>query len=52
MDFFERCFGLAPDGGSGLLEVVWVLAAAAAAILVLGRRRVLAALGALRRRAG
>lgn len=35
MDFIERIFGVSPDGGSGLLELLWFLvpiAAIAAAI--------------------
>jgi len=30
MNFIERCFGLAPDGGSGIFEVVLLAAAFAA----------------------
>jgi hypothetical protein len=30
MDFIERIFGVAPDGGSGLLEVLWFLVPIAA----------------------
>jgi hypothetical protein len=36
MDFIERIFGVAPDGGSGSLELLWFLvpiAAIAAAIV-------------------
>jgi hypothetical protein len=27
MDFFERIFGLAPDGGNGSLEMIYLLIA-------------------------
>jgi MYXO-CTERM domain-containing protein len=39
MDFIERIFGIAPDGGDGSLEALWVLAIAAAAVAWFGRRR-------------
>ena len=28
MDFIEKLFGIAPDGGDGSLEVLWVAAIA------------------------
>ncbi|MFN8058097.1 MAG: hypothetical protein U0Q12_02965 [Vicinamibacterales bacterium] len=36
MDYFEKMFGIAPDGGSGLLELIVALGAAA---LVFARAR-------------
>ncbi len=34
MDFIERIFGVSPDGGNGTLELLYVLAIAAAIILI------------------
>ena len=42
MDFIERWFGISPDGGSGLLEMLYVFAIANAvttAAMYLARRR-------------
>jgi hypothetical protein len=42
MDFIERWFGISPDGGSGLLEVLYVFAIANAitiAAMYRARRR-------------
>jgi len=39
MDFIERLFGLAPDGGSGILEALLVCAVIAALALLARRRR-------------
>lgn len=40
MDFIESWFGVSPDGGSGLTELLWlVLIAVAAAGVALWRRR-------------
>ena len=40
MDFFEKFFGIAPDGGSGAFEVLlFVIPIAGIAYLVLRRRR-------------
>jgi hypothetical protein len=40
MDFIEKLFGIAPDGGDGSLEVLWVAAIAAAIAVVAFRRRI------------
>ena len=45
MDFIERIFGAAPDGGDGSLELVWLLAAAVAVVAIVFRRRVRSWLG-------
>ena len=42
MDFIERLFGVAPDGGDGSLEALWLAAIVVAIILVVFRRRILA----------
>ncbi len=44
MDFIEKWFGLAPDGGDGSLEVLWLVAIVAAAVAILFRRRIAARL--------
>jgi len=36
MDFFERWFGISPDGGNGLLEMLYLLAASLI-LVALGR---------------
>jgi hypothetical protein len=40
MDFIEKLFGIAPDGGDGSLEVLWVAVIATSAIAVAFRRRI------------
>ena len=40
MDFIEKLFGIAPDGGDGSLEVLWIAAIAATTVAVAFRRRV------------
>jgi hypothetical protein len=40
MDFIEKLFGIAPDGGDGSLEVLWIAAIAATAVAVAFRRRI------------
>ena len=40
MDFIERLFGVAPDGGDGSLEVAWLAAIALAIIAVVFRGRI------------
>lgn len=40
MDFIEALFGIAPDGGDGSLEVVWMLAVAALLLAVAFRGRI------------
>ncbi|MER8976704.1 hypothetical protein [Mesorhizobium sp. M0800] len=44
MDFIERIFGVAPDGGDGTTELLYVASALAVAAILVGR-------GWLRRRA-
>ncbi len=44
MDFIERLFGVAPDGGDGSLEVAWLGAAAVVVLAIIFRRRVRALL--------
>jgi hypothetical protein len=39
MDFIERIFGIAPDGGSGLLELLLFLIPIAGLLLLHGRWR-------------
>lgn len=39
MDFFERLFGFAPDGGSGSLEFLLFLIPIAGIVYVADRRR-------------
>lgn len=38
MDFFERVFGLNLDGGSGVLEALWLLLPIAVIVIVRRRR--------------
>lgn len=40
MDFIETLFGVAPDGGDGSLELLWVAAIAAVVVAVAFRRRI------------
>ncbi|HEY6001534.1 MAG TPA: hypothetical protein VIV57_01590 [Anaeromyxobacter sp.] len=40
MDFIESWFGVAPDGGDGSLEALYLALAAAAVALWLVRRRI------------
>jgi len=47
VDFIEQWFGIAPDGGDGSLEVMWVAAIAVAALAFLFRRRIFAGLSRL-----
>lgn len=44
MDFIEKLFGVAPDGGDGSLEMLWVAAIAVAVIAFAFRRRIVALL--------
>jgi MYXO-CTERM domain-containing protein len=39
MDFIERLFGIAPDGGTGSLESLYILLAVLALAAIAGRRR-------------
>jgi hypothetical protein len=48
MDFIERIFGVAPDGGDGALEILW-LAAIVIAVCAVGFRRPIASWLARRR---
>jgi hypothetical protein len=40
MDFIERLFGVAPDGGDGSLEFAWLAAIVVAILAVLFRGRI------------
>jgi len=40
MDFIEKLFGIAPDGGDGSLEVLWIAAIATTVVAVAFRRRI------------
>jgi len=40
MDFIEKLFRIAPDGGDGSLEVLWIAAIAATAVVVTFGRRI------------
>ena len=42
MDFIERLFSLSPDGGDGLLELLWLAAIVLAAGAFVCRRPILA----------
>lgn len=44
MDFIEQWLGIAPDGGDGSLEVLWMAAIVVAAIAFAFRRRIIARL--------
>ncbi len=50
MDFIERLFGQAPDGGDGSLEAVWLAAIAVSVVLVVFRRRFMTWLSSYRAR--
>jgi MYXO-CTERM domain-containing protein len=39
MDFIEQLFGISPDGGSGALEALWVVALVAVVGALAWRRR-------------
>ena len=39
MDFIERIFGIAPDGGDGSLEMLWIVALVAVVGALVWRRR-------------
>ncbi len=52
MDFIERWFGIAPDGGDGTLEVLWVVAIVGAVTALIGHRWIAAKLSRFRRRSG
>jgi hypothetical protein len=40
MDFFEKWFGISPDGGDGSLEALWIGVIVVAVTAVALRRRV------------
>ena len=40
MDFIERLFGAAPDGGDGSLELAWIAAAGVVVLAIVFRRRI------------
>ena len=40
MDFFERWFGVSPDGGDGSLEVLWIGVIMAALVAFVFRRKI------------
>ena len=42
MDFFERWFGISPDGGDGSLEALWIAVIVAAVVAFVFRRRIIA----------
>jgi hypothetical protein len=44
VDFIERLFGVAPDGGDGSLEVLWIGAIVVVGLAFVFRRRIIAAL--------
>ena len=46
MDFIEKFFGIAPDGGDGSLEALWLVAIAVAIGAWVFRRRIVARLSA------
>jgi hypothetical protein len=39
MDFIERIFGVAPDSGSGFLELLWFLVPIAAIVIAIQWRK-------------
>ena len=41
MDFIEKLFGIAPDGGDGSLEVLWIGAIVVVVLAVVFRRRII-----------
>jgi hypothetical protein len=46
VDFIEKLFGIAPDGGDGSLEVLWLGAAVIAIVAFAFRKRISARLHA------
>jgi LPXTG-motif cell wall-anchored protein len=44
VDFIETLFGIAPDGGDGSLEILWLGAIIVAALAFVFRRRITARL--------
>jgi hypothetical protein len=40
MDFIERWFSIAPDGGNGTLELLWLVAFVISILAVLFRRQI------------
>jgi hypothetical protein len=44
VDFIEKLFGIAPDGGDGSLEALWIGAIVVAGLVFAFRRRIIAAL--------
>jgi hypothetical protein len=44
VDFIETLFGIAPDGGDGSLEVLWIGAIVVAGLMLAFRRRIIARL--------
>jgi hypothetical protein len=44
VDFIENLFGIAPDGGDGSLETLWIGAIIVASIAIVFRRRIIARL--------
>jgi hypothetical protein len=41
VDFIEKLFGIAPDGGDGSLEVLWIGAIVVVALAVVFRQRII-----------
>jgi len=48
MDFFERWFGVSPDGGDGSLELLWIVVLVIAVAAFVFRRRMTTWLSARR----
>ena len=42
MDFFEKWFGVSPDGGDGSLEALWIVVIVVAVVAIAFRRRIVA----------
>ena len=42
MDFFEKWFGVSPDGGDGSLEALWIVVIVVAVVAIAFRRRIAA----------
>ena len=40
MDFIETIFGVSPDGGNGMLEVLYLIAAVTFVALIVTRHRI------------
>jgi len=49
MDFIERLFHVSPDGGSGVTELLYLVALSAVGLAIFFRRRVLRVIQCARR---